>query len=292
MKTAALALLLTAAPQSWFGAEIRTRETFGQNQKTLRVTWLAKPAAGNCAITLFSLFNGDRIFSSGQGHWSEIGFEIYGGSAGQPLYDAFQTQYITYESKSDPATKRGRQHAVQHRVDGMVSDIWDGAYHEFQVEWRPASDNSAQLIFRLDGIIIREEQGGDLSRLEEQLKVNSGAWMGFYEGNWAWGCSDDSPRLESTRVEIDSFRVEQLENGNWRTRLLRSFDRADEIDSSFERSNWGFESFAGRYCPGNAFARSSRLFLELDQQCGPSALIQRIGGKATPKSAHGVGLGQ
>jgi hypothetical protein len=53
------------------------------------------------------------------------------------------------------------------------------------------------------------------------------------------------------------------------SRLLRSFDRNDEIDSSFERSNWGFESFAGRYCPGNAFARSSRLVLELDQQCGP-----------------------
>ncbi|HET9238041.1 MAG TPA: hypothetical protein VFO10_12355 [Oligoflexus sp.] len=269
MKTAALAWLLTAAPYSWFGAEIRTRETFGQNLKTLRVTWLAKPAAGNCAITLFSLFNGDRIFSSGQGHWSEIGFEIYGGSAAQPLYDAFQTQYITYESKSDPAAKRGRQHAIQHRVDSAVPDIWDGGYHEFQVEWRPASDSSAQLIFRLDGTIIRKETGGDLGRLEEQLKVHSGAWMGFYEGKWAWGCSDDSPRSESTRVELDSFRIEQLENGNWTTRLLRSFDRNEEIDWSFERSSWGFESFAGSYCPGNAFARSGRLVLELDQQCGP-----------------------
>lgn len=269
MKSFLLAFLLTSAHSSWFGAELRTRESFGQNQTPLRVTWLAKPAVGNCAITLFSLFNGDRIFSTGQGHWSEIGFEIYGGSAGQPLYNAFQTQYITYENKSDPATKRGREHAVQHTIGDSVADIWDEKYHEFQVEWRPAAGGAAQLIFRLDGTIIREEKGGDLGRLEDQLEIYSGTWMGFYEGKWAWGCSDMTERPSSTRARVDSFRVEEWSNGRWNPKLIRLFDRADEIDTSFERSNWTFESFAGSYCPGNISLTAGVLQLELDQRCGP-----------------------
>lgn len=271
MKSLLLAVMLSSTQDSWFGAEVRTRASFGQQAVPLRVTWQAKPAAGNCAITLLSLFNGDRIFSTGQGHWSEIGFEIYGGSSGQPLYDAFQTQYITYENPTDPATKRGRQHAVQHAVGGKIPALWDDRFHEFQIEWRPARDSTAGLIYRIDGVVIREEKGGDLVRLEDQMKIYAGAWMGFYEGPWAWGCSDLTSRPSSARVQVDSFHVEEWREGSWNTRLRQQFDRPDEIDAVFERSNWGFESFAGSYCPANAYWKSDGfLQLELDAICGPN----------------------
>jgi hypothetical protein len=250
----------------WFGSELRTHETFGSTDRALRVTWLAKPAPGNCAITLLSLYNGDRIFTTQQGHWSEIGFEIYGGSAGRPNYNAFQTQYITYDKPTDAATKRGRGHAIQHTVGGRVKNIWDGAFHEFQIEWLPGST----LAYRLDGIEIRREVGGDLPRLETDLKAYSSAWMGFYSGNHAWGCSDDSARPEATGLLMDSFTIEELNQGQWILRLDRHFTQKEEIDWSFDRSNWGFESFDGVYCPANAvWDETGVLKQELDQYCGP-----------------------
>ncbi|RYZ73972.1 MAG: glycosyl hydrolase family protein [Proteobacteria bacterium] len=253
----------------WQGAELRSKREFGVSGTPLRVTWRAKPAPGNCTITLLSLFNGDRIFTNNQGRWSEIDFEIYGGSYNQPSKHAFQTQYITYNELTDAATQRGRGHAVQHYIGGPVADIWDGGFHDFQIEWLPSAGSDARIVYRVDGQVIRSDVGGDIPRLENLLEANTGVWISKVNDKDSWGCTDTSDRPEQTVVTVDSFRIEEQRGESWTVIEDRPFNWDGDIDSGFDRSNWGFESFDGTYCYGNANRTSENyLRLELDRNCG------------------------
>ncbi|RZA18544.1 MAG: glycosyl hydrolase family protein [Proteobacteria bacterium] len=134
---------------TWFGSEMRTKNSFGSMGKPLKVSWQVKPARGNCVITLLSLFNGDRIFSTNKGSWSEITFEIFGGANGSS--SDFQTQYITRGSPDDRATTRGKDHSRHHTRGADLANIFDDRFHLFQIEWTPSSGESSSLVYRLDG---------------------------------------------------------------------------------------------------------------------------------------------
>ncbi len=255
---------------SWFGSEMRTKNGFGSMGKALKVSWQVKPARGNCVITLLSLFNGDRIFSTNNGSWSEITFEIFGGAKGSS--SDFQTQYITRGSPNDQATTRGKDHSRHHTRGTDLANIFDDRSHNFQIEWTPSSNESSSLIFRLDGKEIRRESGGDLAKLEDNLDIYTSVWISKWPGEpSAWGCSNDEvARPDAAFAVMESFKVEQLNGGSWQTIESRSFDKADDIWSGFDHSDWGFESFAGKYCPQNAvWQNGSEVRLDLTHVCGP-----------------------
>jgi hypothetical protein len=253
---------------SWFGSEMRTKSGYGAMGSALRISWQAKPARGNCVITLLSLFNGDRIFTTQSGSWSEITFEIFGGA--HDSTPDFQTQYITRGSPNDLATTRGKDHAVQHKRGGSLANIFDDRFHLFQIEWMPSQDESASLTFRVDGKEIRRESGGDLKKLEGNLDIYTSVWISKWPGEpSAWGCSDDkTQRPDSSFAVVENFLVEQFDGSAWRTLETRSFEKAADIWTGFDHSDWGFESFAGKYCPGNAvWQNNSQVRLDLTHSC-------------------------
>lgn len=254
----------------YYGAEMRTKNGYGMMDKALRVTWRAKPAKGNCSITLLSLFNADRIFSTNQGAWSEITFEIFNGAATAPYKGDFQTQFITRASPNAPATQRGKGHDKLHKRGGNVPNVWDGKFHDFQVEWMPSTSDNAYLAFFIDGKEIRREKGGDLKFLEGNLDIYSAAWMSKKIGQPnSWGCVDNSPRIASTALILDNFKVEQQNGKTWGVLEERSFANAADIQA-FDLSDWSFESFDGKYCPANVVHQAgSEIRLELDKKCGP-----------------------
>lgn len=237
----------TAGP--WNGAEVRSKASYGDNGTTMRARWRAKPAKGNCNVTLFSLFNGDRLFNTHSGHWSEIGFEIYGGSAEKPSAAALQTQYVTYENAGDAPTARGRQHAQQHSVGGKLVNIWDGRFHIFDLIWKPGTPGKSYISYRIDGFEIRRASNPDILRIEKQLEAYAGVWI--TKKYSYFGCSGDADRLKASAIVIDDFRIDNWTSTGWKNVTRNRFDRSAELDSSFDRSNWSFETFDGAYCPAN-----------------------------------------
>ena len=277
LRTLPMSILLIAtfasatAHAGYFGAELRSKVSYGKAGQNMRATWRIKPATGNCSITLLSLYNGDRIFDSNQGHWSEIAFEIYGGAAFKSGANSFQTQYITYETLQDSATQRGRQHAVQHAIGSTlagfekVPPIWDKNFHTFQIEWLPSQDGKSYIIYRIDGQEIRRKYNGDTDRIEAGLEAYSAVWRSYQGG---FGCTDSSARPYYTKATLDSFMVEVKTSGLWKKIDVDNFNAASDISQNYDLSNWGFTGFDGQYCPANALWRSNGVVdLELDTKC-------------------------
>lgn len=171
----------------------------GENSNNrYRVEWIMQPAVGNCIVSLFSLFNADLLFDgnvpdSQKPPWSEIAIETFGGSATttHPEIKQFQTQYISARPGDSP-TQRGTQHIGKHKkADATVSDIYDGSLHEFVVEYLPYQEGShdGEIQYFLDGVLLREEIGGDVNLLVPPLDIYAGVWS--TQGDNSWGCTPD-----------------------------------------------------------------------------------------------------
>jgi hypothetical protein len=168
----------------------------------LRVQWYAKPAIGNCVVSLFSIFNADLLFNYGvpenlRPRWSEIAIETFGGSANRTSKQ-FQTQYITQEDPNDSPTKRGKQHVVNHFTP-TVSNIYDDKFHLFEIDFQAAAAGvNAQIKYKLDKREIRNVTGGDANFLETPLDLYAGVWV--TTNTSTWGCTSNTTRPNRAKV--------------------------------------------------------------------------------------------
>lgn len=171
--------------------EIVSKTMFGTVGKQLRVVWRAKPAEGDCVISLFSIFNSDLLFAtnipdSQKPPWTEIAIETFGGSAGNSQKQ-FQTQYISQSNSNAPPTQRGQQHVVNHFTSQAdIPDIYDGKFHNFEIRWEPKDGNKdSRIWYLLDGKTIRSVNGGDANLLVPPLDIYAGVWTANKNSGWA-----------------------------------------------------------------------------------------------------------
>lgn len=132
-----MCVLLPFARADYRTGEAVSKQMYFEEGDRMKVEWRAKPARGNCVITLMSLFNSDLLFDtsvpeSQRPRWSEIAIETFGGRSGK----LFQTQYITQEDENASPTERGKQHVTNHVNGGDIPDIFDGKFHTFGIEFK------------------------------------------------------------------------------------------------------------------------------------------------------------
>lgn len=194
--------------------EIVSKQTWFQPGQRLRVEWVAKPAVGNCVISLFSIFNADLLFDysipeSQRPAWSEIAIETFGGSASRTHRKQFQTQYISQNDPNAPPTQRGMQHYVNHFLgDGNIVNIFDGQFHTFEIEFQAAGGSynvDAEIIYRLDGFEIRRVLGGDANFLEPPLDIYAGVWASSTQNDWACTADQTNPAVSRRLQTVTEF---------------------------------------------------------------------------------------
>ena len=235
------------------GAEIRSKQEYPTAEgRCTKVEWRARPAVGNCVITLFSLFNGDLALDSETQHrpaWSEIGIEIFGGSAdSNPMRSQLQTQFI---SKVSPKARK-KQHIVYHMVDenANITDIFDHDFHTFGIEFCPSPFRTAttcntQVTYSLDRNVIRRETGVDVCHLIPPFDIYAAVWVAYPENTWA--CSPDEKRPFFAETVVEHIKV--YENDAVVQKYV--FDNENDVTSYWDSSDWGFGYFDGVYDPRN-----------------------------------------
>jgi len=249
------------------GAALVGSTKWGFEGQFVRLTWRLKPAVGNCVVTTLSLLNSDKIFARKEGHWSEIAIDLWGGAASDRSKPQFQTQFVTYDKPNDGPAVPGRKHRLVHSE--KVPKVFDGAFHDFQVEWSTARKGgpSPELIFRVDGVEIRHERGGDLERLEGYLEPHTAVWV--VNPNNAWACFGEAKPPEASEAVLASLTAETLESGQeWVLADVQKFPNVASVNKSFVLADWGFPSFDGRYCPKNVrWSQAGQVRLLLTEQC-------------------------
>lgn len=189
--------------------EVVSKQLWFQPGQRLRVEWVARPAIGNCVISLFSIFNADLLFDYGTPEhlrpaWSEIAFETFGGSVGRAHRKQFQTQYISQDDPDAPPTQRGDQHVYEHYLN-EIPNIYDGNFHTFEVEFLPAAPGvDAEIVYFVDGAEIRRVEGGDANYLEAPLDIYAGVWA--TGGDHPWACTPEDPEEERRMVRGRSLQ--------------------------------------------------------------------------------------
>lgn len=253
-----LVLLLFAFVPStvadWDGAEIRSKNGYSAGGDCVKAKWRAKPAQGNCVITLFSLFNGDF---HGSNVWSEVGIETFGGSATSNSKD-FQTNYISQASRNADT----KQHVSNHvNSQAQVNDIFNGGFHNFEIEFCPQRNGlHAKAVYKLDGFTLRTVTGGDLNNLDPPLEVYTAVWISKTTSQYkSWACTNSDSRPASAEAQVDYL---QITHGQ--STVTYNFNSESEVINNFDRSNWDFDAFDGQYDPDHVSVGSGRLKLKLD----------------------------
>ena len=233
---------------AYTGSEIRSKTEYFEEGECLEVTWQAKPAQGNCVISLFSIYNGDRVFNN-NAVWSEIGFETFGGSVGDDGLKQYQTQYISATSGGSGSSRKG--HEQNHYDD----EIFNRQYHNFSIKFCPADNGSgAEAWWKLDGKEVRYEQGGDLNNLKPPLDIYASTWISRSSSGWA--CTTNDARPDDAQTSVQYIRVS---NGDgW------EFNSNNDLND-WDKSNWGFGHFDGVYSPGNIYITNGQLRLDLEE---------------------------
>lgn len=251
-------LIFSMSIQAFTGAELHSSEYFFEKGRSYTVTWRASPAAGNCTVAVFSMFNADDLYSPAgpETFWSEIAIETFGGSAPYPDRKSFQTQYIT---ATTPGSKRGKLHGQKHYEQELGVDIFDGNMHDFTVIWEHVNTPKATLTYQLDGETIRSVSGGDVPLLHERVNVYAGTWITGEGHNWA--CTSEADRQSGqTRLEYIEISEEIMPGWSMTKRLTPEFMKANWVPS-----NWGFTGFDGVYVPENAYVEDEILILDLKE---------------------------
>lgn len=236
-----LGFLLTSVAGYYHGGEIHTKESFYEQGVCTKVQWRARPAVGNCVISLMSIFNADQVFGGGSPPaWSEVGFEVFGGSADNNE-KTYQTQYIT---ETSPGQNK-KQHYIEH-----YTDVFDGKFHTFEINFCPANSGGTGgwVRWKIDGKKIRTESGGDVNLLQPNLDIYAAVWM----RNWgnSWACTGDDSQPKQTAMPIDWIKVTGGSTKTW------NFNSNNELNNDWQKSDWGFSGFDGVYVPGNAYVTS------------------------------------
>ena len=248
------------------GAEIRSKQEYSTAEgRCTKVEWRARPAVGNCVITLFSLFNGDLVFDSEAQHnrpaWSEIGIETFGGSANHSTNTSqFQTQLI---SEASPEVGK-KQHIMEHMIDenANITNIFDHGFHTFGIEFCPSANQTATncttlVTYLLDRKVIRREAGGDLCHLVPPFDIYAANWVGLPQSTWA--CSSDEARPFLAEAVVEYIQV--YDNDAVVQKYV--FDNENDVITHWDRSDWGFGVFDGVYDPKNIDVVRGKAVLKL-----------------------------
>lgn len=252
MKVALFGLPLLGPSLAYYtGAEIRSKNMYFEAGKCTTVEWKAKPAHGNCVISLFSLFNADLVFGSNPPVWSEITFEVFGGSVSNGARQ-FQTQYI---SQANTGSSQ-QQHLQYHKdSDSGIPDIFFG-FQTFSIEFCPAKNGSgSKATWKINGSTIRTESGGDLDDLVPPLDIYAATWVADDGHNWA--CTSNDSRPDFAQIELTEVKV--FESGK-QTKYW-PFDSTSELNSNWDKSSWSFGGFDGTFSPDNMEIYKGRLFM-------------------------------
>lgn len=231
------------ADESYNGAEIQTPSNQVLNEGTSYLfEWVGRPAPGETAVTLFSLYDQSSP-------WSEITFETFGGGA-DGSSDAFQTQYIT---------QGGNQHVVYH----SSPNIFDGGFHTFGIVYRPSGNGESALIeWQIDGVTIRIAEGGDADELDNTMRVHAALWKVHNSG---WGSYGTTVLADRTEAAVKEIRRSVFNGETWEQGLYWDFT-SDASLSPWRLSNWSFSHFDGDYVPENAQVDNNMLRLVLSRQ--------------------------
>jgi|GEM_PF-5606126 len=252
---ATLSFSSTAA--AYNGAEIQSPTTdYFKPLKSYRVTWRAKPARGNCTITLFSLFNSQELFgaNSSQTKWSEIAFETFGGSAASSSLKSYQTQYIT---ATGLGPERGKQHIKEHTNQATGFNIFKKGWHNFTIEWYNVEAKNAYLVYKIDGQEVRRDYSKDIAKLSSKMNIHSGVWVSKLDHPWA--CTTTAAR-ETSQAELRWIKIDRKVGNRWKKE--EKFV-APVLQRQWPASQWGFKAFDGQYTPDNIKASNIRLIMQL-----------------------------
>ena len=251
-------LFLSSVTLAFTGAEVHSPNFFFQQGQSYQVTWRAQPTIGNCAISVFSLFNADDLYGPDgyKTNWSEIAFETFGGSALLSDEKSFQTQYITALA---PGPQRGKLHSERHTTDQLSINIFDGKKHNFTVIWKHVNTPQATLIYQIDGHTIRTIEGEDVPLLHSRVNIYAGTWV--TEEGHSWACtSNEKPKAGEVALEFIDVEYELYPGWSLKKRIL-----PEEIQQDWIHSNWGFVGFDGTYTPDNVMIKDRSLILELKE---------------------------
>lgn len=238
------------------GAEVHSPNFYFQKGQSYQITWRAKPTVGNCAISVFSLFNADDLYGP-DGYdvdWSEIAFETFGGSASLGDEKSFQTQYITAEA---PGPQRGMLHSVKHTTDQLGINIFDGKKHNFTAIWKYVNTPQAELIYQIDGHTIRSVSGEEVPLLHARVNIYAGTWITAEDHPWAC-TSDETPQSGEVALEYIDVEYEMYPGWSLKKRIF-----PEDIKQNWIHSNWGFVGFDGVYTPENVVVQDGSLILQL-----------------------------